>query len=418
MALLYTIYLMKIHSGWIKIFSALKDKSSTAFTVLWQSVKSFIKNDNSSAAASLAYYSLFALIPLLLLLFFALSFFITSSNAVMQRITLLIRQFIPYYSDTVLNEVYTLARHKGMWKIISLAALLWMLMPLMSAMRTAFYNIFKVEEKRSFLKANVLDLSVILLTLALLVVVSFSNVAFKKFLVLGGSTLLYDIASYCLTLAVISVFYLAFVPVKISFCYIFAGSALTTLLWGIIRPVFGLFLSYNPQYGIAFGSLKALFIIIIWIYYSFSVLLFGTEIIANLRRKDVLLLRGLFYETHTDRKAQRLKRKFGRDYRAGEAIFKEGEEGSEMFYVLSGSIRLIKKEQTLRVMQKGDYFGEMALLIGTPRTTSAQAEEDNTSLAVITPENFETLLREEPKIAMSFLKELAQRLKKTNEILL
>ena len=336
----------------------------------------------------------------------------------MQRITLLIRQFIPYYSDTVLNEVYTLARHKGMWKIISLAALLWMLMPLMSAMRTAFYNIFKVEEKRSFLKANVLDLSVILLTLALLVVVSFSNVAFKKFLVLGGSTLLYDIASYCLTLAVISVFYLAFVPVKISFCYIFAGSALTTLLWGIIRPVFGLFLSYNPQYGIAFGSLKALFIIIIWIYYSFSVLLFGTEVIANLRRKDVLLLRGLFYETHTDRKAQRLKRKFGRDYRAGEAIFKEGEEGSEMFYVLSGSIRLIKKEQMLRVMQKGDYFGEMALLIGTPRTTSAQAEEDNTSLAVITPENFETLLREEPKIAMSFLKELAQRLKKTNEILL
>ena len=101
------------------MFSVLKDKSSTAFTVLWQSVKSFIKNDNSSAAASLAYYSLFALIPLLLLLFFALSFFITSSKAIMQKITMLISQFIPYYSDTILNEVYTLARHKGMWKIIS-----------------------------------------------------------------------------------------------------------------------------------------------------------------------------------------------------------------------------------------------------------------------------------------------------------
>ncbi|MDP2277224.1 MAG: YhjD/YihY/BrkB family envelope integrity protein, partial [Nitrospirota bacterium] len=438
---------------WIKMFSVIKDKSSTAFTVLWQSVKSFIKNDNSSAAASLAYYSLFALIPLLLLLFFALSFFITSSKAIMQKITMLISQFIPYYSDTILNEVYTLARHKGMWKIISLVALLWMLMPLMRTLRTAFYNIFKVEEKRSFLKANVLDLGVILLTLSLLVVISFSNVAFKKFLVLGGSTVLYDIASYCLTVAVISVFYLAFVPVKISFCYIFAGSALTTLLWGIIRPLFGLFLSYNPQYGITFGSLKALFIIIIWIYYSFSVLLLGTEVIANLRRKDVLMLRGLFYETHipqrdtkgnenypsplplpqgegargrvkevfsgenTDRRTRKLKRKFGRDYKAGEVIFKEEEKGSEMFYILSGSIRLIKKGQTLRVMQKGEYFGEMALLIGTPRTTGAQAEEDNTSLAVITPENFETLLREEPKIAISFLKELAHRLKKTNEIL-
>ena len=68
----------------------------------------------------------------------------------MQKITMLISQFIPYYSDTILNEVYTLARHKGMWKIISLAALLWMLMPLMGTLRTAFYNIFKVEERPSF----------------------------------------------------------------------------------------------------------------------------------------------------------------------------------------------------------------------------------------------------------------------------
>src|SRR3989339_365770 len=408
---------MRENLGWIRMLSVIKDKISTAFTVLWQSVKSFIKNDNSSEAASLAYYSLFALIPLLLLLFFALSFFITSSRSVMQRITMLISQFIPYYGDTILNEVYALARHKGMWKIISIVALLWTSMPLMSTLRTAFYNIFKVEKKRSFLRANVLDLGVILLTLSLLVAVSFSSVAFKKFLVLGGSTVLYDIASYCLTAVVISVFYLVFVPAKVRFSYILAGSVLTTLLWGIIRPVFGLFLSYNPQYGITFGSLKALFIVIIWIYYSFSVLLFGTELIANLRRKDILMLRGLFYETHTDRRTQKLKRKFGRDYKAGEIIFDEGEKGSEMFYVLSGSVRLIKKGQTLRVMQKGEYFGDMALLIGTPRTTGAQAEEDNTSLAVITPENFETLLREEPKIAISFLKEMASRLKKTNEIL-
>ncbi len=408
---------MRENSGWIKMFSVIKDKISTAFTVLWQSVKSFIKNDNSSEAASLAYYSLFALIPLLLLLFFALSFFITSSKAIMQRITILISQFIPYYSDTILNEVYTLARHKGIWGVVSIGVLLWASMPLMGTLRTAFYDIFKVEERPPFLKTKLLDIVVILLTLSFLIVVSFSNVVLKKFLVLGDSTVLYNIASYCLTAAVISVFYLVFIPAKVPFCYIFAGSALTTLLWGIIRPVFGLFLSYNPQYGITFGSLKALFIIIIWIYYLFSVLLFGTELIANLMKKDVLLLRGLFDETHTDRRTQRLKRKFGRDYKAGEVIFEEGEKGSEMFYILSGSVRLIKKEQTLRVMQKGEYFGEMALLIGTPRTTSALAEEDNTSLAVIGPENFEALLREEPKIAISFLKELAHRLKKTNEIL-
>lgn len=395
----------------------IKDRLNMAFTVFWQSIKSFAKNNNSSVAASLAYYSLFALVPLLLLLFFTLSFFITSSRAVMNRLTLLISQFIPYYSDTILKEVYALARHKGIWGLLSMLALLWASMPLMGTLRTAFFDIFKVEERPSFLKTKLLDMSIILLTLSLLVGVSFSNITFKKFLILQGSAVLYDVTSYCLTAVIMFLFYLVFAPARVSLFYILAGSVVTTFLWSIIRPVFGLFLSYNPQYGLTFGSLKALFIIIIWIYYSFIVLLFGAEVIANLRRKDVLILRGLFYEVRTDRASRKLKNRFGKNYNAGEFIFKEEEKGNDMFYVMSGSVRLAKKEQVVGIMQKGEYFGEMALLIGTPRTTSAQAEEDNTVVIAITPENFETLLREEPRVAVLFLKEFARRLKKADESL-
>lgn len=393
----------------------IKDRLNLAFTVFWQSIKSFVKNNNSSVAASLAYYSLFALVPLLLLLFFTLSFFITSSRAVMSRLTLLISQFIPYYSDTIMKEVFALARHKGIWGLLSMLALLWASMPLIGTLRTAFFDIFKVEERPSFLKTKLLDMSIVLLTLSILVGVSFFNVTFKKFLILQGSTVLYDITSYCLTAVIMFLFYLVFAPARVSLFYILAGSVATTFLWSIIRPVFGLFLSYNPQYGFTFGSLKALFIIIIWIYYSFIVLLFGAEVIANLRRKDVLMLRGLFYEVRTDRASRKLKSRFGKNYNSGEFIFKEEEKGNDMFYVMSGSVRLAKKGQVLGIMQKGEYFGEMALLIGTPRTTSAQAEEYNTVVIAITPENFETLLREEPKITILFLKEFARRLKKANE---
>ncbi len=395
----------------------IKDRVYMAYIVLRQSIKSFDKNNDSSMAASLAYYSLFALIPLLLLLFFAFSLFITSSTAIMHRITTLISQFIPYYSDTILKEVYALIRYKGMWGILGMVLLLWALTPLMSTLRTAFFNIFKMEERPSFLKTALLDLGVIFLTLFLLVSVSFFNVTLKKFLVLSGSTILYDVASYGITVMIMLIFYLVFVPARVPFCYILAGSITTTFLWGIIRPVFGLFLSYNPQYGIAFGSLKALFILIIWIYYSYYVLLFCTEIIANLRRKDVLLLRELFYETYNDKTSLKIKRIYGRNYGSGEIIFKDGEEGNEMFYIISGRVRLLKKDLTLKVLHKGEYFGEMALLIGVPRTESAQAEEDNTILIAITPENLETLFREDPKISILFLKEFAGRLKGANELL-
>lgn len=263
----------------------LKNKIFWGFSVLWESVKSFFRNNNTNVAASLAYYSLFAIIPLLLLLFFTLSFFLTSSKAIMTRITMLISQFIPYYSDTILKEVYALARHKSTWGLLSIIMLLWASMPLMGTLRTAFFNIFKIEEKPRFFKTKFLDICVVLLTLSILVVVSLFNVTLRKFLVIYGSTFPYNVVSYGLIIIVMSLFYLVFTPIRVPLSYILFSSTLITILWGLMRPVFDLFLSYNPQYGFTFGSLKALFVIIIWIYYSFIVLLFGIEVIANLRRR-------------------------------------------------------------------------------------------------------------------------------------
>ena len=56
----------------------------------------------------------------------------------------------------------------------------------------------------------------------------------------------------------------------------------TTLFWFAMRPAFHLFLLYNPGYGFAFGSFKSLFVVIIWIHFSFIVLLAGAEITENL----------------------------------------------------------------------------------------------------------------------------------------
>ncbi|MDP2167778.1 MAG: YhjD/YihY/BrkB family envelope integrity protein [Thermodesulfovibrionales bacterium] len=395
--------------------SANKDSISIGLFVLRQSVQSFMKNGNLAHSASLAYYSLLALFPFMLLLFFVLSLFITSSEAVLSRITLLVSEFIPHLSGVLQKEVYSLAGQKGIWGILSMAAMLWASMPLMSALRETFFDIFKMQQKPSFFKTKLLDISVILLTLAVLVAVSLLSVALKGFFIQKGGGLLYGGISFAVTVVAMSVFYLAFSPVRVPFIYILLGSVAAAALWGAMRPLFSLFLSYNPNYGMAFGSLKAFFIVTVWIYYSFTVLLFGAEVIANLRRKDVLLLRRFFYEPSAPQDI-RLMRKFGKTYSAGDMVFREGDAGEEMFCVMSGSVRLSKRGQTLKVMKKGDYFGEMALLIGTPRTTDAEAEEDS-ALVSITPGNFETLLREETKIAMLFLRELAERLKRTNEIL-
>ena len=100
----------------------------------------------------------------------------------------------------------------------------------------------------------------------------------------------------------------------------------------------------------------------------------------------------------------------------GEALFREGEEGHEMFYVAAGTVSLTKGDLQLRVMNAGDYFGEMSMLTGAARTASATATAPDTRVVAISQDNFDTILRENPAIVRSILKEMASRLQKTSEL--
>jgi CRP-like cAMP-binding protein len=183
-----------------------------------------------------------------------------------------------------------------------------------------------------------------------------------------------------------------------------------------MRGLFSTFVESNPGYGEAFGSLKILFIMIIWVYYCFLVILFGAEIMVNFWKKDALLLKGLFLkESGLQNRPKNLIKKFLRRYNTGDTIFQEGEQGGGMFYVIAGSVNICKKDQVIRTMKKDEYFGEMAMLVDTPRTATAIAAEPDTQLVSISHDNFDAILKENPKIVLSILKEMTMRLKITGE---
>ncbi|MGH9798653.1 MAG: cyclic nucleotide-binding domain-containing protein, partial [Candidatus Polarisedimenticolia bacterium] len=67
-------------------------------------------------------------------------------------------------------------------------------------------------------------------------------------------------------------------------------------------------------------------------------------------------------------------------FKKGEAIYREGDLGSEMYVVQSGAVRIFRDiaaiRQELAVMERGDFFGEVAVLEGLPRSASAEALDD------------------------------------------
>jgi len=103
-------------------------------------------------------------------------------------------------------------------------------------------------------------------------------------------------------------------------------------------------------------------------------------------------------------------------FKAGELIFKEGDAGSEMFIVQSGAVEIYRDQanqvQVLAVMEKGDFFGEMSVLEGSPRTACARAAEDS-EVIEITSAIFDRMIRGNIEIAVRMLRKLSSRLQES-----
>ena len=110
--------------------------------------------------------------------------------------------------------------------------------------------------------------------------------------------------------------------------------------------------------------------------------------------------------------------RFGRDVDAGRAVFREGEEGDQMFIIQSGRVKVARelagKEQVLAVLGKGDFFGEMALLTKTRRTATVTALEPVRLLA-FDREGFLNMINKNPKIALNVIDKLCRRLQNANQ---
>ncbi len=115
-----------------------------------------------------------------------------------------------------------------------------------------------------------------------------------------------------------------------------------------------------------------------------------------------------------------LFRKFGQLFPAGSVLFREGEPCQGMFFIQKGKVRLFKKaadkEITIDILGEGDFFGEMACLMGQPRSLNAVVEEESQVL-VVDPELLENLFRGNTGMGLKVVGNLAGRLRKAYGII-
>jgi CRP-like cAMP-binding protein len=110
----------------------------------------------------------------------------------------------------------------------------------------------------------------------------------------------------------------------------------------------------------------------------------------------------------------KLYEKFGKSAPKGTVIFSEGESGHEMYVIHEGKVKITKKiramETILAELDRGDFFGEMAILEKEVRSATATAATD-VKLLVIDEKTFETTIRTNPDVAIRIMRKLAGRLR-------
>jgi CRP-like cAMP-binding protein len=102
----------------------------------------------------------------------------------------------------------------------------------------------------------------------------------------------------------------------------------------------------------------------------------------------------------------------------GELVFHEGDAGDALYLVESGEVEMIagapRGGEALGRIGPGGFFGEMALLTGLPRTSSARAVRD-ANLWVLYRNDFDALLTQHPALGIALSRALAERLASVEE---
>lgn len=111
-----------------------------------------------------------------------------------------------------------------------------------------------------------------------------------------------------------------------------------------------------------------------------------------------------------------------RNFKAGDVLIKQGEDGIGLFVLTSGRVKVEKTDPSGKMVEiasnsAGDILGEMAVLDGAPRTATVTATEDTAALVLASWE-FNSFLKAHPEVAIDILPIVVKRFRETNDALI
>lgn len=266
------------------------------FHILRESVEDFLEDGCPTMAASLSYYTVFSLPPLLILVLLAVGAVMDPGDvrgALEEQIRMVLGPVGTDEVRTIIENAQRPDAGRPLASVLGIAALVFGATGAFAQLQAALNRAWEVEPDpaqggiRNFVRKRLLSFGMILaigflLLVSLVLSAALSTVGGLVTGRMGGYSstflqLLNSVVSFLVITLLFAAIYKILPDARIAWRDTWVGAAVTTLLFVLGKYLLGLYLGRSSP-GDAYGAAGSLAVLLVWIYYSAMILLFGAEL--------------------------------------------------------------------------------------------------------------------------------------------
>lgn len=255
-----------------------------------ETIQNFLSDDGPTLAAALSFYAILSLIPLMMIVVSILGHFLGQSEAAMNSIIRLISEGVPQLTPSFLKNFSSLIQRKMTGGWAGVVVLFFVASLLFSNLEKVLDKIFQSAHKRNFFHSKLLSVLFIFMISVLLFVPSIlKNIDFLFFFfkipveiekITQENTFFFLLgwASFVMVLAMVPK---KQVNIKLN-CL--GGLCFGALLIGV-KLIFRWYTAFSlERFHLVYGSLTALILVFLWIFYLMNLFIFSAEFVGVLQR--------------------------------------------------------------------------------------------------------------------------------------
>lgn len=277
-----------------QVAQQLDQLSGGALSIIWRSLVHFGDARSAEAAASLAYYGLFALFPLALFLIAILSY-VMESDAAFQQALQFMRILFPFSGDIITRNLAGNTAAQAPVTLLGLAGLLWSALGFFNVLAVNVNRAWPSVKLRGIVQSRLISVAMILVLfiLMLLSLVSTTLITLMPMLLIRlriqtGEDfivwrLLLQVAPPLFTYLMFVALY-RWVPNKtVHWKAVLIGALFTAASWELSKRLFAFYLGMGiDRFQFIYGSLAALIALMVWTYLGNLITLLGAHLVSSI----------------------------------------------------------------------------------------------------------------------------------------